>query len=426
MTSVALLHYAAPPVVGGVENVITAHAALFAADGHDVRIVAGRGANPPTGVRLDLIPRIDPRDATIAAVQSELNAGRIPTAFPDVVEELATALTEALEGVEVLIAHNVCSLSLNLALTEAVRAVVDRAALERRPLRLILWHHDLAARSPDYRPWLHPGRPWDLLREAWPGAIQVAVSEARRQDLVAITGLETADVRVVPNGIDLASTWRLQPRSSRLLHDMDALGVDPLVLVPQRITPRKNLELAIRIVAELRRGGRPAGLVVTGPVDPHRPAEQAYLDTLLQLGAELGLDDSVVRFLATEPEGPPSDAVMDDLYRIADAVFLPSRDEGFGLPLLEAGALRVPILCSDLDVLREIGDDDVTYVGPDENPGVIASRLVDRLDTDPAARLRRRIRDGYDLRTIYRRHVLPLVAAATQPSVALDQRSPTR
>ena len=39
----------------------------------------------------------------------------------------------------------------------------------------------------------------------------------------------------------------------------------------------------------------------------------------------------------------------------------PSIDEGFGIPLIEALQLKVPVICSDIPIFREIADDSVLY-----------------------------------------------------------------
>lgn len=404
--SIALIHYAAPPVVGGVERVLGRQAALMADAGHAVRLVAGRGASPDPRVRFVAIPRIDPRHPAVERVQADLDRGRVPPEFYELAAALGGALEEALAGVDVVIAHNVCSLSLNLALTAALRGVAER----RAPPRLILWHHDLAWTSPRYRPTLHEGRPWDLLRDPWPGAAQVVVSAARQRELAALTGVPAASIAVVPNGVDLASTWKLEPRSSELLARMDLTGVAPLLLVPARITARKNIELALHVVAAMRAAGRGAGLLVTGPVDPHRPAEQGYLERLLDLRRTLGLD-AVAWFLATELPGTPSDAVVNDLYRVADALFLPSWDEGFGLPILEAAVNRLPVFCADLPSLREIAGDAALYLSAGDDPAAIARQVLERLEADEVLRFSRRIRSDYAWEAIYRTRIAPLLLA---------------
>ena len=48
-------------------------------------------------------------------------------------------------------------------------------------------------------------------------------------------------------------------------------------------------------------------------------------------------------------------------YNNAFAYVFPSIDEGFGIPLLEAMNARLPILCSDIEIFKEIGDDSVIY-----------------------------------------------------------------
>ena len=50
------------------------------------------------------------------------------------------------------------------------------------------------------------------------------------------------------------------------------------------------------------------------------------------------------------------------LYALADVLVLPSANEGFGIPVLEAALHRLPIVCSDLASLRAVAGDGATYV----------------------------------------------------------------
>ncbi len=409
--SVALIHYAAPPVVGGVERVLGRHAVLMADAGHEVRVIAGRGQAPDPRVRFVRLPLLDPRHPVIGRLQAALDTGDIPRDFAEVTGTIASELRAALDGVDVAIAHNVCSLGLNLALTTALHSI---SASRLASPRLILWHHDLAWTSARHRALLHDGPPWDLLRTAWPGVAQVVVSAARRDDLAELTGLASDAISVVPNGVDLRHTLRLGRRTQELVERTGIIDMSPLLLMPARIMARKNMELGLRVVAAMRFAGRPAGLVVTGPVDPHHAAGNLYLHELRRLRAELGLDG--VAWFLSDGEKPPGDVVVSDLYRLADVVFLPSRDEGFGLPVLEAASARLPIVCTDLPALRELAGDDATYIGPDDDPAEVAARILGRLDGDPVARLAAAVRTGYRWDTIYRERIAPLLVPVGPPA----------
>ena len=408
----ALLHYSAPPVVGGVEQVLGHQAVLLADAGHDVRIVAARGGSGDPRVTFVRMPLVDSLDPTIVAIQRELDAGRVPAAFIELRDELVDDLIEALDGCDVALCHNVGSINKNLALTAALRELAERPGLPR----LVLWHHDLAAVQAHPRSSLHGGYPWDLLRTAWPGVIHVTISETRRRELAALTGLAPDAIAVIPNGVDVAALLKLDPATVQLLERSAIAAADPLLLMPVRVMPRKNIELGLRVVAAMRSEGRPAGLVVSGPADPHDSSESDYLATLLQLRSTLGLDDAVW-FPGVGAESGLRAAVVADLYALADALFLPSHDEGFGIPLLESAVFRLPIVCSDLPVLREVAGDAALYIGPDDDPVDVARRVAASLDADPVARLAGRTRRASSWAAVYRTGIAPLLDRATdQPS----------
>ena len=126
--NIDILHYAAPPVVGGVESVIAQHARLMADAGHRVRILAGRGEQFDERISFLAIPEADSRHPEIESIKSRLDQGNVPPGFHDQVRLMVDNLAQICENTQVLIAHNVCSLNKNLVLTAALRQLHDYEA----------------------------------------------------------------------------------------------------------------------------------------------------------------------------------------------------------------------------------------------------------------------------------------------------------
>ena len=401
MTKVALLHYSAPPIVGGVESVLGHQARLMADAGHQVRIVAGRGEQNDPRIPFLHLPLADSRHPQVLTVKAELDAGRIPLEFSEMVDSLTANLNESLDDADVLLAHNVCSLNKNLALTAAVRNLSDN-------LRVVLWHHDLAWTTARYRAELYDGYPWDLLRQAWPGVKQVTISEMRQQELAELFQINKDDITVVPNGVDVRVFHKLEKQTQGYVKQLDLLNTAPLLLLPVRITPRKNIELALRACANLLDHFPDTKLIVTGPLGPHNPANVKYFEKLTALRKGLKLED-VVHFLAElTPEFIPDD-VISDFYHLADALFMPSREEGFGIPVLEAGLAGLPIFCSDIPPLRSLGGSHVTYFSPDAEPSELANTIANGLSSNNMFRMRVHVRRDFSWEGIYTRTIEPLL-----------------
>jgi alpha-1,3-rhamnosyl/mannosyltransferase len=79
--------------------------------------------------------------------------------------------------------------------------------------------------------------------------------------------------------------------------------------------------------------------------------------------------------------GYVTEGELATLYRDAALVVLPSLYEGFGLPAIEAMFAHTPLVCSDIEVLREVAGDAALYA-PADRPDRLAERVIELL-TDP-------------------------------------------
>jgi mannosylglucosylglycerate synthase len=402
--NIALLHYSVPPIVGGVESVIAHHARLMSNDGHSVRLIAARGEALNEQVPLTRITLADSRHERVAYVKAQLDSGEVTADFESLRDELEEGLQSVLSDVDVLIAHNVCSLNKNLALSAALHKLHRAKKLPR----LILWHHDLAWTTSRYLPELHDGYPWDLLRTDWGNITHVAVSEMRRDELSELMKIEPASIRVIPNGVDARRFYKLEALTASLLEKTNLLDAAPILLLPVRVTPRKNIELALNTVAELKKDFPQAALVVTGPLGPHNASNIIYFEMLTSLREQLGLEGSI-HFLAELHDGFLPDEVITDFYRVADALFFPSREEGFGIPLLEAAFSHLPAFCADIHPLKQLGMEDAVFFSPNEEPEIVARMIANHFHTSLPARLAMRARISFRWEAIYQQYIAALL-----------------
>jgi glycosyltransferase involved in cell wall biosynthesis len=222
--------------------------------------------------------------------------------------------------------------------------------------------------------WIH--HPETMEAAATKGMLRVAPVSARRADRVlALSESAAADIArtlsLPRSKIDVTHMGvRLETPRPSPAHEVDlrgrlGLGEEPMVLCVAQKRAHKNLTGLIRALPLMSNDS--ARLVLPGTPTPHETE-------LRRLARELGVGHRV-RF-----PGWLSGRDLEGLYRLAGCFVLPSFQEGFGLPVLEAMARDVPVACSNVSSLPEVTGDAAMLFDP-HDPNSIA-RALDRLLAD--------------------------------------------
>jgi glycosyltransferase involved in cell wall biosynthesis len=141
--------------------------------------------------------------------------------------------------------------------------------------------------------------------------------------------------------------------------------------------PHKNIELAVEVLARLLKQHPTLTLVVAGERFPHWDRTVAH-------AARLGLADRIVDVQTLD------DARLAALYAGAACFLMPSRYEGFGLPVLEAMASGTPAVVARATSLPEVVGDAALLADPDDVDAFTAAVASVLNDPVEAARLRAR------------------------------------
>lgn len=414
----AILHYTAPPVIGGVEAVMEAHARIFLQMGYPVSLIAGKGSEDalPPGTGFEHIPLLDTQNPQILAAGALLEQGELPENFQRLTNQITESLRPLVSQFDNLIVHNVFTKHFNLPLTAALFNLLDAGAIRS----CIAWHHDFTWTSPRSRSKVHPGYPWDLLRIFRPDITHVTISAARQAELAGLYACPPEAINVIYNGVNPAELYGLTAEGWQLVQRLDLLAADLILLMPVRVTRAKNIEYALDVTAALKSAGLKVKLLLTGPPDPHDEQSMAYFRSLQNRRDNLGLQ-AEMRFIFESGPDPDQPYHLDldlvgELYRVADLMFMPSLQEGFGMPVLEAGLLGLPVVASEtVPAAAEIGGTEVLRFGLDEPPQQLAQRLLALVENDNRLRLARRTRQNFTWQALFRSQIEPLLGGQKRP-----------
>ena len=207
-------------------------------------------------------------------------------------------------------------------------------------------------------------------RFAWKSVRMATVSEYSRQDISANFGIQPEKIDVVYNGY--------HPEFKPLAEDdIKAVrekysGGHAYFLFVGALHPRKNIEGLLMAFEQFKRKtGRCEKLVVVG-------GQMFKTGRISTIWSRMEAKDEVIF------AGRVSDKELRRLYGAALCLTFVPFFEGFGIPVIEAMAAEIPVICSNTTSLPEVGGEAVLYVDPD-NTGMIADAM-EKISRDSAFR----------------------------------------
>jgi glycosyltransferase involved in cell wall biosynthesis len=290
-----------------------------------------------------LVPEASFAHPEIAAINTEVFGKLIRTRqmtrkIFDMSEQLKETLYDFVDrfSINLLVVENALCIPMNLPLGLALTHFIVETGIPT-----IGHHHDFFWERDRFSVNAAP----DTLEKAFPPVLpslqHVTINSKAEQDLAMRKGVSSV---LVPNVLDFENPPPPVDTYARDLREQIGLASeDILILQPTRIIPRKGIERAIELVAEL--DDPRCKLVIT-----HEAGDEGleYERMLRRVAKRARVD---LRFVSTRVSderetGPDGKKLYSlwDVYRHADLVTFPSLYEGFGNALLEAFYCRKPVV----------------------------------------------------------------------------------
>lgn len=169
--------------------------------------------------------------------------------------------------------------------------------------------------------------------------ILLTVSNYSKERINKIYNLKNKEITIILNGVSKSFLKEYDKEGSKK-YIKNKYGIENYILYVSRIEPRKNQELLLEAFLKLNR--KDLSLVFLGK-------ETIENSRLNKLKANLSSKQKEsIHFL----EGIENNEILE-FYRASKLFVYPSLAEGFGIPPIEAGALKTPVLCSNKTAMQD-------------------------------------------------------------------------
>ena len=408
MKKIALMHYAYPPNVGGVELLLQEHAKILNSFGYKVTVITGNGKSDNADIdlveveKIQSILRFDP-----GLYEKIVTKGIVDKDFFTLVGDIKGKIEKYLDEQDIIIIHNILSLIHNLPLNYYLKEYIKNNPQKK----YIIWVHDQTFIDKgaiiDKKEGVELGvETRKILFEPIENAVYVTISETLKKLFSKVMKMPKDRIIVIPNGINIKSFLEIDNAIWEFAGKYKLLSRFPVVLSPVNILERKNIDYCIDVVKSLKEKYPDIAYIISGQPSKHRNTEK-YLNRINLQISKNNLTDNV--FFATKLIGKTlSNEEVRDLYNISDLVFYFTKGENFGLPVIESCLLKTPIFVSDLEVFHEIGGELMNYIDyKTVAPKEAAKKIIKMLESNEIVALSYKTRNKYNLETIIKEKLVP-------------------
>ena len=168
----------------------------------------------------------------------------------------------------------------------------------------------------------------------------LTVSEYSKKAIQKYYNLKNKNIYITPNGVS-NSFFKEYDKEKIKKRISNKFGFDDFILYVSRIEPRKNQELLLKAYLEKRIYNTSTHLVLIGSSS----IKNKKLNNLIN-GLNPDKNSKIHFFENIKQE------ILVDFYKAAKMFVYPSKAEGFGIPPLEAGAFKIPVLCSNVTAME--------------------------------------------------------------------------
>ena len=194
----------------------------------------------------------------------------------------------------------------------------------------------------------------------------IAISENTKKDILYYFPQAKDKIKVIYNGYD-AHSFKVRKEEEKEEIRKKYNLPEKYILYIGRLETKKNIQNLIKAYQLIKNKNIP--LILGG-----RPGNYGYEEI-----KKLSRNKKNIIFLGYIPQ--------EDYQLLLAAAFLfifPSKFEGFGIPLIEAMASGLPVICSKIPVFREITENNVFFFNPDDIEDI--SKAIDRVIEDKELR----------------------------------------